>query len=115
MKRNNIKRWAALGILMTSTGCAERKTRIWIDPPIGYESSTPKKLYYQVEDVSSGKRENLTIPLEQTPENLVVEQRKSAGSAPEGTQLASSEATKADREIRDGKLPDIKAASAPTI
>lgn len=95
--------------LLSAPSCAEKKTRIWIEPPLGHESSAKKKIYYQVEDIQSGKKENLMIPLEQTPENLIVEDRKiGKGEAGLGT------ATQADRMISDGKLSDKKTTS-PTV
>lgn len=66
-----------------------------------------------MEDIQSGKKENLTIPLEQTPENLIVENHKpfsAKGSVSEMTLV-----TPADRQIREGKLPEGKADAAPTV
>lgn len=99
-------------LLLTTMGCAAKKTRLWIEPPIGTEATerNPQKLYYQVEDVQAGKKESLAIPLQQMPENLVVEQR---GKSSSESEIAL--ATKADRQISDGKLPDANTSSAPTV
>jgi len=95
------------------TGCAEKKTRLWIEPPIGSEVSekTSQKLYYQVEDVSSGKKENLIIPLRQIPENLIVQGRKGKS----GEEVDFAIATKADHQISEGKLPPGTNANNPSV
>ena len=97
--------------LLAASACAERRTRLWIDPPRGYESAATRNIYYQVEDVQSGKKEALSIPVDQTPSDLVVEDHK----ASTGKDDAASEATSADRIIRDGKLPAAKPTAAVTI
>ncbi len=81
------------------SGCAEKKTRLWIEPPPGYDPSErrAKKLYYQVEDIQSGKRENIMIPIEQTPDNLIVENHKS-NSTPNESTIAG--VTKADQQLK---------------
>lgn len=103
----------AFPILLISTiGCASKKTRLWIDPPIGTEVSeqNSKKIYYQVEDIQGGKKESLAIPIQQMPENLVVEQR---GKHSMEREIAL--ATKADQQISDGKLPNPETSPAPTV
>jgi tetratricopeptide (TPR) repeat protein len=114
MKKSN-----AVFLILTLTvfACAEKQTRTWIDPPPGYESSKRpgqgKNLYYQIEDLQSGKRESFSIPVEQAPENLVLEDHRAKKSGPEGD---TSEATQADRAIETGKLQAGPASSgAPTI
>lgn len=99
--------------LATASGCAEKKTRLWIDPPPGTDVAdrATQKLYYQIEDVQGGKKESMAIPLQQMPENLVVQQKASPHSESE-LQLA----TEADRQISDGKLPDAAAKPLkPTV
>ena len=115
MRMNRILAWAGMTLPLLGTlgsmGCAEKKTRIWIDPPIGYETGdkNPRNLYYQMEDTQSGKKESLAIPLDQMPENLVVEDQKKhkAGSS-------DQDVTKADQMITRGKLPDAT-ANSPTL
>jgi hypothetical protein len=100
--------------LLAGLGCVEKKSRLWIDPPPGFEDSekNSQKLYYQVEDMQSGKKENLIIPLSHMPENLVVSaDGKEAFKS--DAQLAS--ATKADRMISDGKLADSQNVETPTL
>lgn len=104
MKRSMI--YLSMTVTLVASGCAENRKKIWIDPPIGYEhsSASAKKLYYQVEDVQTGKRENLTIPMEQTPENLVIEGAKDTSDRSE--QVAT--ATKADQLLLSpGSKPKI--------
>lgn len=94
-------------------GCAEKKARIWIEPPPGVQTSekNPQKLYYQVEDIQTGKKENLIIPLNNLPENLVVQDNKK----PHDVELEFSKATDADRQISNGKLPSPKSSDKPTV
>lgn len=93
--------------------CAEKKTRIWIDPPIGYSGANPqgKNLYYKIEDAAGGKKESLSIPLNQLPQNLVVESpTKREGDG------GNVSATKADELFFQGKLPDNSGKrAAPTV
>jgi hypothetical protein len=99
--------------LAATSGCAERKTRLWIDPPPGMDVAdrNTQKLYYQIEDSQAGKKESMAIPLQQMPENLVVEQK--AGPRTE-SELAL--ATQADRQISEGKIPDAASKnSKPTV
>lgn len=102
----------ALALSVALSACAEKKTRLWIDPPIGTEASerSPNKLYYQIEDVQSGKRESVSIPLQQMPENLVVQQ-KATPKTEDGLALA----TQADRQISDGKAAAPAKSGKPTV
>jgi len=89
------------------SGCAEKEMRVWIEPPQGYETQQgPKNLLYRVEDVQSGKRETLSIPIAQAPQNIVVEDHEKKG--------ADTGATKADHQLRGGALLK-PAAEAPTL
>jgi tetratricopeptide (TPR) repeat protein len=94
-------------------GCAEKKTRIWIEPPVGQEVSekSGQKLYYQVEDIQTGKKENLIIPLRQVPENLTVHNKKNQQNG--DSELAM--ATKADQFISNGKISDPNVGNIPTV
>ncbi len=108
-----MKRFVAiLFVLLMGAGCAEKKSRIWIDPPVGIEVTerNPQKIYYQIEDMQSGKKESLTIPLQQMPENLVVEQKNKP--APE-SELAL--ATRADKQISAGQILSAGATTTPTL
>lgn len=94
-------------------GCAGKKTRLWIDPPVGTEMSDrgSQKLYYQIEDAQLGKKESLSIPIQNLPENLVVEQRGKGSPSEAEIGLA----TKADRQISAGQLPESEKPAAPTL
>src|SRR5579884_3123042 len=94
--------------------CAEKQKRTWIDPPPGYESAkrSGKSIYYQVTDVQTGKKETLAIPVEQAPQNLVVEDTRAKKAGPDGN---LAEATKADHAIETGKLPTPVASGAATV
>ncbi|MEK7691282.1 MAG: hypothetical protein AAB425_09695 [Bdellovibrionota bacterium] len=98
-----------LAALAFISGCAERKPKLWIDPPLGaaaHPDSSDKKLYYQVEDKATGKKHNLVIPIDHNPENLVIEQRKSNAAG-------DSDVTSADAIIQSGKLPLATATGGP--
>jgi hypothetical protein len=105
---------SSLAVAATLFGCAEKQTRTWIDPPPGYESTrrSGKSLYYQIDDLQSGKRESIRIPVEQAPQNLVLEDHKAKKAGADGD---LSEATKADHAIETGKLAATGQAGAPTI
>lgn len=100
-------------LLLSLSSCAEKKTRVWIDPPLGLEtgSGNSQKLYYQIEDVQAGKKENLIIPLRQTPHNLVVEEKKKNSEEDATLSLV----TQADKQIQDGKLAFGQKVGAPTV
>lgn len=63
--------------------CAEKKIKIWIDPPLGVSlrERDSDRVVYQIEDLHSGKKENLSIPVEQVSENLVVERQPQSSSS----------------------------------
>lgn len=98
-------------VLVLLVGCAERKARLWIDPPLGYDpGKSPRNLVYKVEDIESGKRESVMIPVTQVPKNLVLEGGPKSSSSSE-----LEAATKADQYIRDGKLPSADKAGRASV
>ncbi len=102
--------------LISWVGCAEKKTRLWIEPPVGSDSDKThsQKLFYQVEDVHGGKKESLMIPIQQTPDNLTLEENKGENKTHPGDSEVSL-ATRADQQIRDGKLSITHKTGAPTV
>jgi tetratricopeptide (TPR) repeat protein len=103
----------SLPLCALATSCAETKSRLWIEPPVGSISNTPRELTYQVEN-SNGTKENLVIPIKQLPDYLVIEDRKKGNKSDPGTDHAS--ATQADQQIHGGKLAAAaKKKNAPTI
>jgi len=82
-----------LALMMSA--CAERKARLWIEPPPGYLSrrATQDKILYHSEDLASGKKTTLVIPVTVSPQKLVVMDK--VKSRKMGINLASS--TKADQ------------------
>lgn len=111
--RNLITLISCASALAAASGCAEKKTRLWIDPPPGMDVAdrNSQKLYYQIEDAQGGKKESMAIPLQQLPENLVVQQK-----AGPHTDSDLALATQADKQISEGKLPDPSAkTSKPTV
>lgn len=96
-------------VLTLMTACAQNERRVWIEPPIGYETEAKRSLYYRVDEVNSGRAESLAIPIHQLPENLVVEQ-SSAGS----TSPRSAGITKADEQILSS-LPTSDKTPKPTV
>ncbi len=113
--KNTLLKLSLLSIL-AFIACAEKKTRVWIDTPMGMDAEklNSKNLSYHVEDVNQGKKENLTIPVNQIPDQLVVQTRKkSSTSGQEDGDLAVI--TQADQQIRDGKLTSVSPDGAPKI
>lgn len=88
--------------------CAEPRSRVWIEPPIGYAAQIPKKLYYKVEG-GDGNKETLAIPLTQLPQDLVVEGVSKIAKGELGPN-----ATRADQLFSQGKVSDAK-PTAPTL
>ncbi len=80
--------------------CSGKKTRMWITPPYSAsEKDLARNINFQVEDVQTGKKESLTIPLHHSPETLVVENMQKKD--PNDKDLA---VTFADRIISEGKV-----------
>lgn len=104
--------------LFVLTACADKPTRVWIEAPPGYAPSAAaptKKIYYQVEDIQSGKKESLAIPVDSLSSNIVVQ---GPAEKPSPTESAGAAATKADRVVNEGKLPPVAktdSVSAPKL
>lgn len=99
-----MKKIILLGSLaLAATSCAEKKTRIWIEPPPGYDvtEKNSRKLYYTTEDIHTGKKENMIIPIDQASENLVVENRQKSSEKDD----SFSTVTKADDQLVNGGAP----------
>lgn len=69
---------------------------------MGMHGSSARNLTFRTEDMQSGKKENLVIPLNHPPENLVIETQPTDG-ANDGSGIGS--ATQADELLHEGKLP----------
>jgi hypothetical protein len=83
------------------TGCAQKQTRIWIEPPLGARSVQAQGIVYTMEDTTgTGGRRSMVIPVGQIPEKFVIDDLKTRAEGE--SELAS--ATKADKQIQDGKL-----------
>lgn len=107
MKRFGILTLAALLVV----ACAEKQTRLWIEPPIGYEyTASGNNVTYQVEDVAAGTKSKIEIPLAQNPQNLVVEDRMKV----EHTPLQPETPTKADAALKSGKVTRSTTKKTPT-
>lgn len=102
-------------LIVLGVGCSTSKTRIWIDPPLGLSSEVQedKNVSYRVEDVSSGKTENIVIPMVQSPENITIqdERKKALPSDPQEGELV----TQADQQIHDGTLAEHSSEEKPKI
>jgi tetratricopeptide (TPR) repeat protein len=109
MDRRNIS-WVAVAVLFSLLGCADKEVRLWIEPPAGFRAETQRNLYYRTEDVQSGKKESVAIPINQLPENLVVE-------APTPKDLTSSPAaaTKADALISGSSKTSPRKEGSPAV
>jgi tetratricopeptide (TPR) repeat protein len=96
--------------LLILGACADKEVRLWIEPPVGYRTESQRSLYYNIEDVQSGKKQSVAIPVNQLPENLVVEADQ---TAPEDENLAA--ATKADTLLGQTKPTAPLKEGAPTL
>lgn len=100
--------FAVIAILICA--CAQKKARLWIEPPVGHSgtNSSSRNIFYRVEDAHTGKKESLYIPLNQPPQNLVVETNNKGGEGEENIAV-----TKADEFLHQGKLPEAQDKKLP--
>lgn len=86
-------------------GCSTpEQKRVWIKPPNGWENSQARyqKIYYQVDDAKTGKRERIMIPLNETPEQLVISDPKMQDASLSNQVLA----TEADQVLKQASAQD---------
>lgn len=106
---------AQIGIIfigfLSLGGCAEKQTRLWVEPPLGTSRFESRPVKYSLENKITGTHESIEVPVHTEIRAVLVDSGVAGETGPElnGSNLKrSNSATLADQALKTGKLPSPK-------